>query len=139
MMVIPNEGKDFLLSAAFRDAVPELWPWRLRLYANDYVPLATSTDADFVDAAFGGYAALVFERNTFDVPTIVDNEAVIQLPTAPTWTCTGVPTELVYGWYLATEAGYIVCAAERFAAPRHMVVGAQLTLDPFRIKLATLA
>lgn len=116
-LVALNEGKPLLLSLLFKDAAVPALPWYLILYSNNYVPLATSTLANFTQASFTGYSPVELTRATWQAPVMVGNKALIQYDTTPqTWTATA-GFQTIYGYVIfqgVTNTGII---AERFATP----------------------
>lgn len=138
-MIAPNVGKPYLLKWLAGIDNPDPPNWSVRLFQNDITPTAATTLADLVEATFGGYAEITLSSTGWSAPVVVGDVAQTDHTPAPQWTATGVSAQFVYGWYIYDSSQGELIFIERFSAPRNMVAGAQLTLDPFRVKLATLA
>lgn len=88
----------------------------IRLYSNNYVPIAASTAANFTEVAGGGYAN---KPLTFPNWTVTAGDPTTGLYNASqVWTFTG-PTNApgtIYGIYITRDSDGALMWAERFAA-----------------------
>lgn len=87
----------------------------MHLYTNDITPSQDNVEADFVEADFGGYAAVGV---TWDTPYI-DGLGKVHLPADNiVFVSTGAPDNSVYGYYLIGAGGEFLGAARFDDAPR---------------------
>lgn len=133
-MVIPNNGKLLWLYWALIGGGGAA-DMTCHLFSNDYTPDDDTVTGDMTESTFPGYASVPMLRSDFDTPVLVGDIAQSDSLEPPVYLCTGGGGELAYGWYLTDDTSNTCLAAERFAAPRNMVDGASLALDPFRFKL----
>ena len=136
-MVIPNEGKVLALD---RWLDPDNTPgedWVIRLFSNNYTPVAGSTLADFTEASFTGYAAVTLDPADFATATITSDVAYSTNSVTPTFTCTGGGGQTVYGWYAEGSTSGKVLAAQKFDAARVIVAGSGEAISTFKIAFQT--
>lgn len=139
LMVIPNEGKLLFLNRALISDPADAEDYVVRLFQNDYFPDDDSTDGLFDECDFSGYVPFDVGAADFSLPVIVADIAVSIAGTPPSFTCTDLSPQTVYGWYMEGVDTGTVYAAARFDAARVMVNGSTETLDPFQFKLKTFA
>ena len=142
-ILIPDEGemtalKNFLADGGAAGVVV-LEPWLLKLYKNDYTPISTSTDADFTDADFVGYAPVSLVRDTLaghwsvpaeqaptdawdTQPLVAESTYAVQI-----WTGTG---NTIYGYRVVGVTSLKVIWAQRFDTPHVLTVINPLVLTP---------
>lgn len=137
-MVIPNEGKLLWLQWMVKTEDADFGDTAVVLYSNDYTPIAASVYASFTHATFTGSSPVAIERGYYVDPSLTGDVAYIGLDDPPSWTCSGAGPQTCYGWLLYDVTTSTALAAQRFAAPRVMDVGATESLDPFKIGLQTL-
>lgn len=123
-IVVPDAGKQPLLTLLLNTATVAGQTWRLRLFVNDYTPDDDSETADFTEPVWPGYAFKNLTRGLWTVPVISDHQASSTYGTTPqvfTVDPPGVDT-VVYG-YFVTGPGDVLLWAQRFDAP---VIAGQL-------------
>lgn len=112
--VIPNEGKLQFLKQGLGAAPIETLI--LKLFCNNYTPVAGSTAAAFTEASGAGYASksLTAANWTYAGTTTQTASYPVQ-----TWTFTGALTTnaTIYGYYLVGATSGKVYCAELLAAP----------------------
>ena len=89
-------------------------PLTLRLYSNNYTPIATSLAASFTEVAGGGY---VSKALTFANWTITANAPSLAVYPLLSWVFTGVTNApaVVYGYFVTRDSDGLLMYAERFA------------------------
>ena len=138
-MVIPNEGKQRWLDRLFKESADAGDIINVRIFTNNFTPSDTTVLADFTQAAWTGYAAVVLTPATFNAATVVANVGQAQYPTAPSFTMTAGSPVTAYGWYIEDPDTGVCLATQLFSTPRSMTPGATISLDPFIIKDKTFA
>lgn len=111
-LVVPNQGEALALNAATGKA--NATAWTLRLFSNDYTPVAATTEANVTEVAGGGYAAIALTAgNWVTTPGSPTSSAYPE----QTFTFTGATNApgTIYGYYVTNAAGALVLA-ERLAA-----------------------
>jgi hypothetical protein len=111
-LVVPNQGEQIMLDAATGKAAATAWT--LRLFANNVTPANSDTEAQYTEAAGGGYAAIALTAaNWVTTPGSPTSSAYPQ----QTFTFTGVLTTnpTIYGYYITRADGKLIYA-ERLAA-----------------------
>lgn len=103
---------------AWADLVKASTPYataECHLYSNDITPDPSTLEADFVEAAFGGYAAVAIVWED----AYIDGAGNVHLPgNVPTFLCTGTPFEDIYGYYVLGAGGEYLGGARFNDAPR---------------------
>lgn len=126
----PNEGLGFLLEYLVSRAITPDEALNVRLYANDYTPLITSTLPDFVEANFLGYQAVTLYRQDWANPVPGSARSSIQPANGPVkffnWS-TG--PETVYGVFIVGGISNKVYYCYRFNTPRVIQAGSQLWVN----------
>lgn len=124
-LVVCNDGEQILLEWIFKSSGTNVV---LKLFTNDYTPVASSAAGDFTEATFTGYSGETLARASFNDAT-TDGNGKAQITYADlTWTLDANPAT-VYGYYV-TDAGGNLLFAERFAQARSLGVGDSLVLSP---------
>lgn len=111
-LIVPNQGEQINLDAATGKAAATAWT--LRLFSNNYTPIASTTEADVTEVAGGGYAAIpLTAANWTTTPGAPTSSAYA----AQTFTFTGVTNApgTVYGYYITRADGKLIYA-ERLPA-----------------------
>lgn len=87
----------------------------LKLYGNNYTPVAASNAANFTEIAGGGY---VSKSLTFAGWTITGGTPSIALYAVQEWTFTGVLTApaTIYGYFVIETVSGVLKWADRFPA-----------------------
>ena len=127
-IVVCNAGELRLLDLALKTALSVDEPFTLRLFKNDYTPIATSAVGDLTEADFTDYTAKTLNRSGWSASTTITGAASITYGTAQTWTC-GATGNTVYGAYVLDGSGNLVWA-ERFAEERVLVSSDTITYTP---------
>lgn len=110
-LVIPNVGEANTLEQAFRATTPEALI--LKLYSNDYDPIATSVHGSFTEATIAGYAAKTLTRAGWSA-AVGGSPSSITYGTLQTFSFTG--TGAVVGYYLVGATSGTIYWAERMYA-----------------------
>lgn len=97
----------------------------IALFRNDFIPTTASVLADFTEANFPGYAPQSISTPN---PAFLNGGLAAEVDAdLVTFTQTGGPAQVVYG-YFVYDAALVVIAAQRFPAPQNMT-GAGASLD----------
>lgn len=106
-IIVPDQGEQINLDAATGKTAAT--QWTLRLFANNYVPVHGTTEANVTEAAGGGYAAIpLTAANWVTTPGSPTSSAY----PAQTFTFTGALTTnaVIYGYYITNAAGKLIYA-----------------------------
>lgn len=87
----------------------------LRLYTNDYTPLQTSNNANYTDAAGGGYTPATLALNSWTVTPATDPSDAVYAEQTFTFTANLTGNAAVYG-YFVTDANNTAIWGERFGS-----------------------
>lgn len=130
-VLFPNQGKRLALEVALKKLPAE--DLDLRLFVNDKVPAAGDTEADYVEAAGAGYAAIQLVAATW---TVLEADPADATYPQQTWNFSG-PLTLVYGYYYTHRTSGKLFAVERFADGPYNIAqaGDQVKVTP-RLKFA---
>lgn len=102
----------------------------LKLFKNDYTPVATSTAGSFTEADFTNYTPKTLSRDTWGTASTVSGKASIAYDSSPqTWTC-GATGNTVYGYYVVGATSGTLIYAERFTISRVLANGDTLNVQP---------
>lgn len=112
MLVVPNLGERLLLDAAVGKTPATAWT--LRLFTNNHIPASGDTEADYTEAADGGYAAIPLNAANW---TTTPGAPTVTVQPEQTFTFTGalLGGASIYGYYLTDASGALVLA-ERLSA-----------------------
>jgi len=83
----------------------------VRLFKNNYTPVAGSVLSDFTTADFSGYSPSAL--GTLAAATTVSGKASTTAGTANTWTKSGATGNDIYGYYITNGANTVLYWAER--------------------------
>jgi len=126
MIVVPDAGDKKLLAMMLGSSESIDTTLSLRLFVNDYTPVAGTVTGDFTEATFTGYVRKTIIRSDWQPPTFVSPRAEMLLFTAPSeWTNGGGPVT-VYGAYVVGVTTGVTLWAERFADPQLVPGGEKL-------------
>lgn len=109
-LYVPEASLETMLNSILTSALT------LKLYSNNYTPVAGSVAANFTEVAGGGYANLPL---TFANWTITPGSPAVALYDTPQdFNFTGATDSpgTVYGYYITRTSGGLLLYAERFAA-----------------------
>ena len=105
--ILSNQGEGIMLTLFFAQAM------HLRLYTNNYTPVATSIESNFTEETGGGYAAIAISggawTNSGGNPTTATANG---LPF--TWTFTGAANS-AYGYYVTRDSDGKYLFGEKFS------------------------
>lgn len=111
-LVVPNQGEQVLLDAATgKTAATTL---TLRLFSNNYTPIAGTTESNVTEVAGAGYAGIALTAASWvTTPGSPTSSAYPE----QTFTFTGATDSpgTIYGYYVTNAAGKLLWA-ERLAA-----------------------
>lgn len=102
----------------------------LRLFKNDYTPVAGAVVGNFTEADFDGYGGADLDNTQWGAPSVVAN--VAQMIHNDTFTFTHDATgaaQVIYGYYVV-NSDTVLEFAERFETPRNLLVNETLTIKP---------
>lgn len=126
-LVVPNVGKQRTLGAI--SGAYSNTPTTIRLYRNDYTPVAGSSEGSFTEANFTGYTSKSLTAPTLAGSLDASNRAVVTWD-AVTWTKSGATGNTIYGYYCLNGSSELLWA-ERFDTPISMSTDGQfLTILP---------
>lgn len=121
---ITNAGLDYMDT---NDMQADSTSWIVRLYSNNYTPVAGSVAANFTECTFPGYAAQTGLTWTFNAGAASVKTIVSQLMN---FISTAGGGETIYGYYV--QMSTTVLFAEKFAAGPYTISaagnGVQLTI-----------
>lgn len=109
---VPDAGELQLLKRAL--GVETNGDQTIKLYVNDYTPVAGSVAGSFTEMSTLGYAAKTLTAASWTVTTIANVASGTYAQ--QTWTFTAGSSVVVYGYFVINAAGTILFA-ERFASP----------------------
>ncbi len=125
-IVVCNAGEIFLLEAAMKTSSPENLV--LKLFANDYTPIPTSTAGSFTEASFSGYSAASLSRSSWtSASTNGSGKAEISYPVQ---TFSATSSQTIFGYYVVGATSGNLVYAERFGSPRSLISGDTLNVSP---------
>ena len=103
-LVITNQAEAIFIANALKKQAGE--DVDIKLFSNDYTPVATSTEANMTEVSGGGYSTQSLTASTWGItgtnPTTASYGATIS------FTFTGAPTTnggYVYGYYAVARSG----------------------------------
>lgn len=109
-LIIPNVGKkNFNKLFSGETAAHTLF---LKLFQNNYTPVATTDVGDFTEASFSGYVTKTLSNPVTQAALDANNRAVT-LYDLVTWTKSGATGNSIYGYYVLDNGGGLVWC-ERF-------------------------
>lgn len=126
-LVVPNVGEVQLMTWALKGtSVTE--NLTLKLYTNNYAPVAGSNAGNFSECAIAGYSAKTLTRGTWGNPTTGGNGKAEMVYPAQTFTFTASGT--IYGYYVVSASGNVLLWAELFTPARSVNSGDSLAVTP---------
>lgn len=129
-VIVPNAAEIVLLKAALNHTAAQNQV--LKLFTNNYTPVAGSTESDFTEAAGGGYTSKSLTGSSWTVTTNGSGEAEA-VYAAQTFTFTGAltGTATVYGYFVVNSSSGLLLWAERFSSSYTPAVnGDAITFTP---------
>ncbi len=129
-LVVPDQGELRLLDTMLKLALSTNENHILKLYQNNYTPVAASAPGSFTEATFTGYAARTLTRSTWNAAVTVSTKGETSYGTTPqSWTC-GVTGNTIYGYWVEGSTSAKVLWAELFATSRVLATGDILNITP---------
>lgn len=126
-LVVANVGENLLMTWAVKStSTPE--NWTLKLYTNNYTPVAASTHTNFTECAVSGYTAKTLSRGSWGDPSTNGSGKAEMSYAAQTFSFTGSGT--IYGYYIVGATSGTLIFAELFSAARSVASGDSLTVTP---------
>ena len=123
MAIAPNEG----LLPSHEEFLDNGEDWSLRLFRNDFTPVAGSVLADFTVANFTGYTSKTLTRavgaGTWGAPSLNGNVSESVYGTDQSFTYTGATSQTIYGWYIVGATSGKVILAHRWTDGARVAVG----------------
>ncbi len=120
---IPNVGEnkmlEYILGKASAGTVT------LKLYTNNYDPIATSVASSFTECTIAGYAAKSIATSDWGSVSTNGSGKAQSVVTPSDFSFTGSGT--VYGYYVVDSAG-VLLFAEKFPAARTIASGDNMSL-----------
>lgn len=125
-LIVPNDSKktnmQLILNGLFIGT-------KIRLFQNNYTPVAATVIGDLTEATFSGYAQITLAGGAVAGALDAENRAVITW-NAVTFTKAGATGNTIYGYYIVDNGGVLLWL-ERFDAPISMTTdGAFITITP---------
>ena len=126
-LVVPDLGEIELLTKLLKNTA-DTEDYILKLYKNNYTPIAATVVGSFTEADFTNYVDKTIARSDWATPSTVSNKAESSVATQ-SWTC-GVTTNTIYGYYVVGATSGVCLWAEEFATARVLADGDILNLTP---------
>lgn len=112
-VVVSQESQEIALQNYLNKAAPQNQV--LKLFRNDYVPNNLSTEANFTEANFTGYAAIALSGASWvtaqGVPTVASYAQ-------QAFTASGAGVQTIFGYYVVQASSGKLMWAERFDTPQ---------------------
>ena len=105
-LVVPNVSEPVLLNYMLKTtSFPD---YVLKLYSNNYTPVAATTNGSFTEATFTGYTGITFTRSSWASATANPSGKGESSATQISWTAGS--GETVYGYYVQSDTGDLLWA-----------------------------
>lgn len=125
-IIFANVGEVVLLKWMLKDtSISE--NLTMKLYSNNYTPVASSTAANFTESSFSGYSAKTLSRGSWSDPTTVSGKAESSYA-SQVYSATGSAT--VYGYFIVGASSGTLILGERFPVTRVLTSGDTVTIIP---------
>lgn len=109
---VPDVGENLILEMMVNKTAPQNLV--LRLYKNNITPSDTDTAATYTEATFPGYAAITLTGASWSAAS----GGTISYSAQQTFTCSGVATDDIYGYYVTqVTSGTLLYSERDTAAP----------------------
>jgi len=126
-LVVSNAGELLLLEWLLKStSTPE--NLTLKLYSNNYTPLATSTAANFTECTFTDYAAKTLSRASWTAPATNGSGKGETTYAEQEWTAGSSQT--IYGYYVVGATSGTLIWAQLFPTPRTPASGDTVVVTP---------
>jgi len=135
-LLFPNQGEAIVADLLLGMGTYTAQNLYLRLYNNNYTPVDGSTEANFTEATFTGYAQIELLAASW---VITPGAPTLASYAEQLWTCSVAPspTEQVYGYWVVQKTSGLLVWAERFSDGPYPVskIGDKIYVTPtFNIK-----
>lgn len=107
---VPDVGENIALEALVNKTAPQNLV--LRLYKNNITPADSDTAATYTEATFPGYAAITLTGASWNAAAA----GSIAYSAQQTFTCSGVSTDDIYGYYITQAVSGVLVYSERDAS-----------------------
>lgn len=107
---VPDVGENKILENLTNKTAPENLV--LRLFKNNITPSDSDTAATYTEATFPGYAAITLTGASWGAAAA----GVITYGSQQTFTCSGVATDDIYGYYITQSTSGVLMWSERDAS-----------------------
>lgn len=107
---VPDVGENKALENIVNKTAPENLV--LRLFKNNITPSDSDTAATYTEAVFPGYAAITLTGATWGAASA----GTITYGSQQTFTCSGVATDDIYGYYVTQVTSGVLMWSERDGA-----------------------
>ena len=118
-LVVPNASKIAFMFRLADSSNPTV-PTTLKLFQNNYTPVAGSVIGDLTEATFSGYTAKTLTGLSVSGSLDSGNRAFATW-TAVSWTKSGATGNNVYGYYVISAAGALLYLERFDGAPINMM------------------
>lgn len=126
-LIVANVGEILLVKWALKDtSISE--DLVLKLFSNNYTPIATSVAGSFTECSFPGYAAISLLRSDWSDPVTNAGGKAQTVQASKTFTATGDGT--AYGYYVVSSISGTLMWAERFGSVANPTDGDTITITP---------
>lgn len=117
-LLAPNAGTDLMLQMVVNKTAPQNPV--LKLFKNNYTPVAGSTEANFTEATFTGYAAVTLTGSSWTTTPGAPSSASYAQQTFTS--SAGSQNESIYGYYIVQTTSGKILWAERFTDGPYVIV-----------------
>ena len=108
-IVVPDVGENLILEMIVNKTAAQNWV--AKLFKSNTTPSDLDTAGTYTEATFPGYASITLAGASWGAAAGGSIAFAQQ-----TWTCSGVSTDDIYGYYYVQLASGILIAAERDAS-----------------------
>lgn len=107
---VPDVGENRILEMIVNKTAPQ--DLYVRLFINNITPADTDTAGTYTQAGFPGYAQIALAGASWGAASA----GSITYGSQQTWTCSGVATDDVYGYYVVQQSSGVLIWSERDAS-----------------------
>ena len=117
-LLVPDAAEEVVLQNFLNKVAPQ--DQKLKLYKNDYTPVEGSTEANFTEADFTGYAEKALSGANWTITPGAPTEAVYAQQTFTS--SAGSQNQNVYGYFIVQGTSGKIMVAERFTDGPYNIV-----------------
>lgn len=129
-LVVPNEGKRFLLNMLLKRNVSSADVFIIGLFRNLLVPVRTTVLSDVVEANFAGYTPRMLTRSLWSESSLIDNKAQSNWGSEfIQWYATS-GSQLLYGYYVRDADSNFLLWAQNFSGPKTVTDQDPILIQP---------